>query len=119
VWTDPVMRAQVDVLLRQAYTSVRELLDQHRAAVIAVAEALIVREDLDNQEIEALIREAEAPSLAALGAAAIAAVPPAGAQNGGGGYGPRVVDGQVVDPPAPPGPPPTNGWTPPNGSTPS
>lgn len=90
----------------------RTLLDHHRAAVIAVAEALIEREELDSDEIEALIRQAEAPSLGEIAASALAEVPPAGSQppaaipapaaNGHFVDAERVVEGELAEsgPPA-------------------
>jgi cell division protease FtsH len=75
MYTDPVLRKEVEALLRQAYTEVRALLDKNRAAVIAVAEALIVREELDGDEILTLIAQSEAPDLSSIAAAALAAVP--------------------------------------------
>jgi cell division protease FtsH len=74
VYTDPQLRAEVETLLRKAYTSVRALLEQHRAAVIAVAEALLVREELDSDEILALIAQAEAPKLSDIAESALAGV---------------------------------------------
>jgi ATP-dependent Zn protease len=74
VYTDPELRAEVETLLREAYTSVRTLLEQHRAAVIAVAEALLVREELDSDEILALIAQAEAPKLSGIAETALAGV---------------------------------------------
>jgi ATP-dependent Zn protease len=74
VYTDPQLRAEVETLLREAYTSVRALLEQHRAAVIAVAEALLVREELDSDEILALITQAEAPGLSDIAETALAGV---------------------------------------------
>jgi cell division protease FtsH len=62
VYTDSDIREEVEKLLRRAYTEVRALLEQHRAAVIAVAEALLQREELESDEILALINEAEAPT---------------------------------------------------------
>jgi cell division protease FtsH len=77
VYTDPQLRAEVETLLRTAYTSVRSLLEQHRAAVIAVAEALLVREELDSDEILALISQAEGPQLHDIAETALAGVPAA------------------------------------------
>jgi cell division protease FtsH len=74
VYTDPQLRVEVEALLRTAYTSVRALLEQHRAAVIAVAEALLVREELDSDEILALIAQAEAPQLRDIAETALAGV---------------------------------------------
>src|SRR5262249_44069835 len=62
---------EVERLLRRAYNEVKALFQQHRAAVIAVAEALLVREELHADEILELIRQAEAPRLAEIAAAAL------------------------------------------------
>jgi ATP-dependent Zn protease len=79
VYTDPTMRREVEALLRQAYVEVRALLEQNRAAVIAVAEALLAREELESDEILALINQAEqqaaAPVLAEVAVAALNSVP--------------------------------------------
>ncbi len=81
MYTDPILREQAEKLMRQAYTEVRALLERRRKALIAVAEALLEREELDSDEIEQLIREAEAPSqeqvdaLAGVAASALAQVP--------------------------------------------
>ncbi len=72
IYTDPALRHEVETLLRQAYTSVKTLLEQHRAAVIAVAEALLVKEELDSDEILELIRQAETPRLDDIAASALA-----------------------------------------------
>src|SRR5262249_37023406 len=72
VYTDPELRKEVERLLRRAYNEVKALFQQHRAAVVAVAEALLVREELHADEILELIRQAEAPRLAEIAAAALA-----------------------------------------------
>jgi cell division protease FtsH len=104
IYTDPVTRREVEVLLRRAYAEVRTLLEQHRAAVIAVAEALLQREELESDEILALINHAEAPGLAEIAASALNSVPvvsqgatssPAG-QNGRVPLPGRVVEGEVA-----------------------
>ena len=77
IYTDPYLRREVDALLRQTYTAVRALIEQHRNAVIAVAEALIMREELHSDDIESLIREAEAPNLARIAASALSDAAPA------------------------------------------
>jgi cell division protease FtsH len=100
MYTDPTLREQAEKLLRQAYTEVRALLERHRKALIAVAEALLEREELDSDEIEQLIREAEAPqpeqvaALSEVAASALAAVSPA--------FAPPALLG------APPNPPPAS-----------
>lgn len=81
MYTDPALREEAEKLLRQAYTEVRALLERRRKALIAVAEALLEREELDSDEIEQLIREAETPpqeqvaALASIAASALAQVP--------------------------------------------
>ncbi|HEX6542539.1 MAG TPA: AAA family ATPase [Ktedonobacterales bacterium] len=104
IYTDPVTRREVEALLRKAYTEVRALLEEHRAAVIAVAEALLQREELESDEILALINQAEAPVLAEIAASALDSVPvgaqdaassPA-AQNGHVPLPGRVVEGEVA-----------------------
>lgn len=72
VYTDPELRKEVEALLRKAYSEVKALIDRHRAAVIAVAEALLVREELHSDEIAELIRQSDAPALAEIAAAALA-----------------------------------------------
>jgi cell division protease FtsH len=101
VYTDPAVRTEVEDLLRQAYTEVRGLLDRHRAAVAAVAEALLEREELNSDEIFALIAQAEEGDLGEVAAAALASVPPAGAAHGPNGRFPgRIVEGELADVPA-------------------
>ncbi|HEU0028728.1 MAG TPA: AAA family ATPase [Ktedonobacterales bacterium] len=81
MYTDPILREQAEKLLRQAYTEVRALLERRRKALIAVAEALLEREELDSDEIEQLIQEAETPpqeqvaALAEVAASALAQIP--------------------------------------------
>ncbi|HEU5438537.1 MAG TPA: AAA family ATPase [Ktedonobacterales bacterium] len=75
IYTDPGLRREVEDLLRQAYTTVKALLEAHHAAVIAVAEALLVKEELDSDEILTLIARAEAPIYSEIAANALAGVP--------------------------------------------
>jgi ATP-dependent Zn protease len=106
IYTDPDVREKVEALLQRAYRDVYALVDRNRAATEAIAEALIQREDLDSDEIEELIRNAERPSYAEIAAAAIsnaasapyAIAAPVGAQNGNGNGHQRVVEGEVVRP---------------------
>jgi cell division protease FtsH len=121
IYTDPDVRQKVEELLQRAYRDVYTLVDRNRAATVAIAEALIQREDLDSDEIEELIRNAERPSYAEIAAAAIssaasapyAIAAPAGAQSGqaypypngngnGSGGAQHIVEGEVVTYPAPP-----------------
>jgi hypothetical protein len=102
----------VEGVLREAYASVRQLIERHRAATAAVAEALIVRESLHTDEILALIQQAETPALGAIAAAALASVPaalPAASvtvEAGRNGHAPppetpeAVVDGELADAPS-------------------
>lgn len=104
IYTDPTLRREAEELLRRAYTEVRDLLDQHRAAVVAVAEALIEREDLNHDEIIELIEEAETPPLVTIAQAAIARVAPISTNHTGNGHAPgAVVDGNsfIIDPSQP------------------
>jgi len=104
IYTDPITRREVEALLRQAYTDVRALLERHSAAVIAVAEALLEREELESDEILALISQAEAPALDEVAVAALGSVPVVTpsepptpvAQNGHMPLPGRVVEGEVV-----------------------
>src|SRR5262249_42645090 len=59
VYTDPGMRREVEQLLRRAYTEGKALFEQHRAAGIAVAEALLMREGLHADESMELSRPDE------------------------------------------------------------
>ena len=59
---DPATREQAERLLRQAYDAARTLLEHHRAEVIALAEALAEREELDGAEVEEILRRADSPS---------------------------------------------------------
>jgi threonine synthase len=104
IYTDPITRREVEALLRQAYTEVRALLERHSAAVIAVAEALLEREELESDEILALISQAEAPALDEVAVAALGSVPVVTpgesptpvAQNGHAPLPGRVVEGEVA-----------------------
>jgi cell division protease FtsH len=75
VYADATVRHEAEAVLRRAYNDVKALLEEHRAAVIAVAEALLIKEELDGDEILALIHEAEAPKLADIAEAALASSP--------------------------------------------
>ena len=76
IYTDPVLRMEVESVLRRAYNEVKALIEEHGAAVIAVAEALIAREDLTGEEVEQLIRQADGMPLrqASLDQIAVAAL---------------------------------------------
>lgn len=142
LYAHPEIRREAEALLRRAYLEVRALLERHRAAVIAVAEALIVRESLDSNEIEELIRQAETPSLDDIATSALADIPAPSASpsmvitarpatNGNNGHAldpERIVESQVASslpPPSAPSAPsstpnpathdrPHHDWTPPD-----
>lgn len=59
---DPTVREPVERLLRRAYEATRALLERRRAEVIALAETLAEREDLDGAEVAELLRTANSPS---------------------------------------------------------
>jgi cell division protease FtsH len=97
IYTDPALRREAEELLRRAYTEVRDLLDQHRAAVVAVAEALIEREDLNHDEIIDLIEEAETPPIITIAQAALARVAPISADHADNNHvSDAVVDGDAL-----------------------
>lgn len=81
MYTDPTLRDAAEKLLREAYNEVSALIERRRKALIAVAEALLDREELDSEEIERLIREAEAepqpeePALMSVAASALGLAP--------------------------------------------
>ena len=70
MYADPALRAQTEALLRQAHDAVRALLEQRSKAVIAVAEALLERGDLDGDEFAQALRQAETPTHAEMTALA-------------------------------------------------
>jgi ATP-dependent Zn protease len=76
IYSDAETRHVAERLLRKAYTDVRKLLSDNRAAVQAVAEALLQREDLDSDEILDLIARAETAALETIAVAALSEVPP-------------------------------------------
>jgi cell division protease FtsH len=74
---DPVLKKEIDKLLKEQYAKVKQLLDTNRGAVVALAEALLVNNELDEDEINAAIAQAEAVRAQALasGPVTLAAVP--------------------------------------------
>jgi cell division protease FtsH len=70
LYADPALGAQAEALLRRAYDAARALLEQRSKAVIAVAEALLERADLDGDEFAQALRQAETPSHAEMTALA-------------------------------------------------
>ncbi len=106
LFVEPEVRREAEAVLRRAYTSVRALLEHHRAAAVSVAEALILREDLDGEEVLDLIARADVPplpqsALAEIALAALAQVdaPPIPPTNGHKHE--KLIEGQLADlPPA-------------------
>ncbi len=70
MYADPALRTQTEALLRQAHDAVRALLEQRSKAVIATAEALLERADLDGDEFAQALRQAETPTHAEMTALA-------------------------------------------------
>ncbi len=56
----PVFRDRVEAVLQSQLNAVKRLFQEHSEAVMAVAEALIERDELVEEEIEQLIKEADA-----------------------------------------------------------
>ncbi len=56
---DPMLKKEIDKLLKEQYAKVKALLDSNRPSVIAMAEALLVNNELDEDEIKALLAQAE------------------------------------------------------------
>jgi hypothetical protein len=60
----PGLSERVEKLLQEQFKAVKKLLQDHSEALIAVAEALIERDELVSDEIIALIQEADARQVA-------------------------------------------------------
>jgi cell division protease FtsH len=56
---DGELKHQIEILLDEQYKSVRLLLEANRETVTAIAEALLVREELDGDEVLEIVREVE------------------------------------------------------------
>ena len=56
---DGEMKHAIEVLLEEQYKKVRILLESNREAVMAIAEALLIQEELDGDEVLEIIREVE------------------------------------------------------------
>jgi cell division protease FtsH len=56
---DNELKHQIEMLLDEQYKNVRILLDANREAVTAIAEALLIREELDGDEVLEIVREVE------------------------------------------------------------
>jgi len=79
----PDMKPRVEAILQEQYRQVRQLIEQNRAAVIAIAEALILRNELTDIDVKEILDRVEAvhpyvpigdkPAKAAFGFAAAAA----------------------------------------------
>ena len=55
---DPVMKREIDKLLKEQYKKVKTLIESNKEAVAAIAEGLLQKDELDEDEIKALV---EAP----------------------------------------------------------
>ena len=49
------MQVKIEGLLQQQYAEVKELIAQRRREVIAIAEALIERDELNSQDVEEML----------------------------------------------------------------
>jgi len=56
---DGELKHQIEILLDEQYKSVKLLLEANRESVTAVAEALLIREELDGDEVLEIVREVE------------------------------------------------------------
>ena len=56
---DGELKHQIEMLLDEQYKSVRLLLEANRESVTAIAEALLIREELDGDEVLEIVREVE------------------------------------------------------------
>ncbi len=99
LYTDPALREQAERLLRQAYNDVSALLDHRRNAVIAVAEVLLEREELDSDEIEQLVHQAETPTPAQM--AALASVAEAALFGASAAIDFQAPEWRLIDPASP------------------
>jgi ATP-dependent Zn protease len=56
---DGELKHQIEILLDEQYKNVKTLLDANRETVTAIAEALLIREELDGDEVLEIVREVE------------------------------------------------------------
>jgi len=56
---DAELKHQIEVLLDEQYKKVKILLEANRETVTAIAEALLIREELDGDEVVEIVREVE------------------------------------------------------------
>src|SRR5713226_5611760 len=56
---DGELKHQIEVLLDEQYKKVKVLLEANRESVTAIAEALLIREELDGDEVLEIVREVE------------------------------------------------------------
>lgn len=88
---DPQLRREIDQVLQECKADVRMILDEHRAAMEAVRDALVARDELTGDEFLTLLWQvgtaAEPPKV-------LAQLPVHGSNgNGRNGHGPHVVGG--------------------------
>jgi cell division protease FtsH len=58
--SSPEMKARVDRILHEEFRKVKQLIDQNREAVIAIAEALILRNELTDIDVNEILARVEA-----------------------------------------------------------
>ena len=56
---DPPMKKEIDKMLREQFKNVKDLLLNHRETVAAIAEGLLEKDELDEDEIRAIVDEHE------------------------------------------------------------
>jgi ATP-dependent Zn protease len=97
VVADNQMQDKVERVLQDQMVEVKELLARRRDDVIAIAEALIARDELNSQDVEDLLRQVQDEKVAAAAAMAVAGAPAVAA------LAPAATDpGAPTDRPAPP-----------------
>jgi ATP-dependent Zn protease len=76
VVADNQMQDKVERVLQQQMIEVKELLDRRKDDVVAIAEALIARDELNSQDVEDLLRQVQEEKVAAAAAVAVAGSAP-------------------------------------------
>lgn len=102
---DNELKHQIEILLDEQYKAVRVLLEANRESVTAIAEALLVREELDGDEVIEIVREvderiarraAEArEAIPAAVGAGVATATATGEGNGHAGAGPSYESPRI------------------------
>lgn len=94
VQPDPALKREVDKMLKEQYKQVKALLERNKPAVVAIAEGLLEKSELDEDEIKARVAAAEGKGANPVLEGSTVVVL---AQQQGNGHGP---DGPLQPPPA-------------------